>query len=1018
MSGNENSPRERWSLAGGGGMGDLLRSIDWTRNSLGPMEAWPQSLRTVLSILLESKHPTFVLWGRELIQLYNDAYRPMLGETKHPMAMGQAGRKTWAEIWDVIGPMLESVMERGESTFIEDGMLALNRNGFLEECYFTYAYSPIRDESGGVGGVFCSCSESTKRVLGERRLRVLGALAARADPGKGVEDACRRAMEILGADRNDVPFAAIYLFDKGGGKARLEAEMGMDPGGAFAPREIEWDAQAASPRGDAGMIKPWPLGRLAATGRRIAIRLARFEGFPDSIPPGPWPAPPESALLIPIGSPGSPEPIGALITGLSPRLAFDAEYLRFLELAAGQVEATLANVNAYDQERRRAETLDATTREMAALRERERQAHARAEEQRSRLNTLFMNAPTPICIMKGPEHVYEFVNPPFQRLFHGKTLLGRTVRETVPDADPSALRILDDAYRGIPFHGREFPVDVDWGQGKREEKFFNFTFQPMRSRSGEIEGVVCFGFEVTTQVRARKVAEAAERETHKFLALVEQSSDFTGLADLEGRLSYINEAGRRMVGMISPVDGADFRGMVAPEDLKAVDYILSRTRETGRWEGEVRLRDANSDKSIPVWCNFFLFMDQGSAEGTTLAIVTRNLSQLRETEEHLRHAQKMEAIGMLAGGIAHDFNNLLTAINGYGDLALGMVPSGTLHDYLREIRNGGERAATLTRQLLAYSRKQVLQPKKLNLNDIVKEIQKILLRLIGEHIELEMRLAPDLGQVKADPGQMEQILLNLALNARDAMSEGGRLLIETSNMAVDAKYAATHLDSAAGEYAVLSVTDTGVGMSKDVLGKAFEPFFTTKDVGKGTGLGLSSVYGIVKQSGGGIIASSEPDRGATFRIFLPLIKPIPSSTEAPQPSAPETAAPDSRGEQILLVEDESTVLAFVKRVLEQKGFRVLAAKSAEEALDLAKEHEGEIDLLLTDMVMPGMNGRRLAKRFASRNPHTRILYMSGYIGESLIGKEVDSGENFIQKPFTSAQLLERIQALLGSAVGS
>jgi signal transduction histidine kinase/CheY-like chemotaxis protein len=1016
MSGNESAPRKEWALAGGGEMGDLMRSIDWSRNPLGPVENWPQSLRTVLSILLTSKHPIFLWWGPELIQFYNEAYRPILGGTKHPLAMGKRGRETWAEIWDVIEPMIEAVMDRGESTYIEDGLLALYRNGFLEECYFTYAYSPIRDESGGVGGIFVACSESTKRVLGERRLRVLGELGTRAEAGKGMADACRHALDILSTDRHDIPFALIYLFDESGNKAGLEGVTGTAPGGALSPLEVEWAEAGDAESAEGAFI--WPLREMSATGRRVAVRLRGIEGFPLEVPVGPWPETIESALVLPLAKPGSAKPMGALITGLSPRLVFNAEYLQFLELAAGQIAATLSNVDAYDQERKRAEALITTAREIADLRAREREAHSQAEEQRYRLNSLFMEAPAPICILKGPDHHVDVVNPPYQRIFNGQHLLGKSLMEVIPDMDPSLKKILDDVYAGTPFFGREYPITVDWGQGKPERKFFSFTYQPMRNRDGVIGGVVVYAFEVTMQVDARQIAETAERETHKFLALVEQSSDFVGLANLDGRLNFINEAGRRMIGMTSPIAHADFRDMMAPEESNNGEYILSMVRESGRWEGEIRLRNAVTGKTIPVWCNFFLFKDQGSGDSTSLAIVTRNLSQLRETEEHLRHAQKMEAIGMLAGGIAHDFNNLLTAINGYGDLALDMVPAGTLHDYLREIRNGGERAATLTRQLLAYSRKQVLQPKRLNLNDIVREIQKILLRLIGEHIELEMKLAPDLGLVKADPGQMEQILLNLSLNARDAMPEGGRLVIETSNMAVDAKYAATHLDSAPGEYAVLSVTDNGIGMSKDVLGKAFEPFFTTKDVGKGTGLGLSSVYGIIKQSGGSIVAASEPGQGASFRIFLPLLKSASVQGDEPPPPAPEAAAPESRGELILLVEDESTVLTFVKRVLEQKGFRVLAARSAEEALEVAKEHDGEIDLLLTDMVMPGMNGRRLAERFASGNPQTRILFMSGYTGDdSQVGNQVDSGENFIQKPFTSAQLLERIRSLLGSGVG-
>jgi CheY-like chemotaxis protein len=371
----------------------------------------------------------------------------------------------------------------------------------------------------------------------------------------------------------------------------------------------------------------------------------------------------------------------------------------------------------------------------------------------------------------------------------------------------------------------------------------------------------------------------------------------------------------------------------------------------------------------------------------------------------------MEAIGNLAGGIAHDFNNLLTAVNGYADLALATSRDGPVNDYLREIRLGGERAAELTRQLLAYSRKQVLQPKVVDLNQVVLDIQKILGRAIGEDIELRVDLSPEPLRVRADPGQIGQILLNLALNARDAMPHGGLVAIETTYMIVEKGFSMPQLEAPAGLCAVLSLADNGSGMTKETLARAFEPFFTTKEIGKGTGLGLSSVYGIVKQSGGGILAESEPGQGTRFRIFLPAHAEPPDEMQ-PAASAPAIGASKGPGGCILLVEDEASVLAFIRKVLEQDGYRVLACGSSEMAVRFMQDLAGEIDLLLTDMVLPGMNGKRLAKVFREQRAGGNILFMSGYVPAELRGQEMEPEDDFLPKPFTPRELLDRIRSVL------
>jgi PAS domain S-box-containing protein len=395
------------------------------------------------------------------------------------------------------------------------------------------------------------------------------------------------------------------------------------------------------------------------------------------------------------------------------------------------------------------------------------------------------------------------------------------------------------------------------------------------------------------------------------------------------------------------------------------------------------------------------------------AITIENVRLLegeREKEEQLRQSQKMEAIGKLAGGVAHDFNNLLTAITGYSDLSLRRLEAGhPLRRNLEEIKKAGERAATLTRQLLAFSRKQMLQPKVLDLNAVIVDMFKLLQRLIGEDIDLLSSLNPSLGQVKADPGQLQQVLMNLCVNARDAMPQGGKLTIKTSNIYVDEEYANRHVSVQPGEYVLLSISDTGCGMDARTQERVFEPFFTTKEQGRGTGLGLSTVYGIVKQSGGNIWVYSEVGRGTSFKIYLPRFdKAVETVVEK------RTEEVSSKGsETVLLVEDEEMVRDMTSEALRESGYRVLEARDTNHALSLCQDFEEEIHLMLSDVVMPVMSGRVLAEAVAPLRPGMRVLYMSGYTDDHIVHHGVlEEGMNFIEKPFTADLLAKKVRDVL------
>jgi signal transduction histidine kinase/CheY-like chemotaxis protein len=388
------------------------------------------------------------------------------------------------------------------------------------------------------------------------------------------------------------------------------------------------------------------------------------------------------------------------------------------------------------------------------------------------------------------------------------------------------------------------------------------------------------------------------------------------------------------------------------------------------------------------------------------------LTEQRRAEEELRHAQRMEAVGRLAGGVAHDFNNLLTVIIGYVRLLLGRLPSeGEGREEAEQIARAAERAATLTQQLLAFSRRQVLKPELLDLNHVVRDMKRLLERLIGEHIELVTGLDPALGTVKADRGQLEQVILNLAVNARDAMPTGGRLSIETANVELDETQLREHPGSA-GPCVELAVSDTGQGMDKATLEHAFEPFFTTKEQGKGTGLGLATVYGIVAQSGGSISVDSDPGHGVTFTIHLPRVDvPEPTADRQPRPRDD----PLRGSEVILLVEDDLAVRELVQRVLSEHGYTVLRTHSPREAIAVSERYEGHVDLLLTDVVMPEMSGRELSDALTARRPGLRTLYMSGYMEEAIVNHGVlDEGIAFIGKPFAPESLVRKLRTLLGA----
>jgi nitrogen-specific signal transduction histidine kinase/CheY-like chemotaxis protein len=393
--------------------------------------------------------------------------------------------------------------------------------------------------------------------------------------------------------------------------------------------------------------------------------------------------------------------------------------------------------------------------------------------------------------------------------------------------------------------------------------------------------------------------------------------------------------------------------------------------------------------------------------------INEDVSVRLHLEAQCRQTQKMEAVGQLAGGIAHDFNNLLTVINGCAELVIqGLHPADPARELLTVVLRAGERSAVLTRQLLAFSRQQVLAPRLLDLNAVVADVEKMLHRMIGEDVDLSLSLDPELGAVLADPGQIEQVLLNLAVNARDAMPTGGRLTIETRNVELDPDFARTHPGAPFGQHVYMAVTDTGTGMTAEVQSRLFEPFFTTKGLGKGTGLGLATVYGIVQQSDGYVEVTSEIGRGTRFMIYLPRLQSAVGAASVV--SAIES--PPKGSETVLLAEDDDGVRTLSRRVLEECGYTVLHAASAEEALETAEHYPSPIDLLVTDVVMPGAGGRQLAEGLRATRPGLKVLFLSGYTDDAVVRHGIlHASVNFLQKPFVPALLALRVREVLDQA---
>jgi PAS domain S-box-containing protein len=1116
-------------------MGALMRAYDWSSTPVGPVAAWPQSLCTAIGILLNSRHPMFIWWGPDLVQFYNDAYRRSLGSDRHPSALGQGGRECWAEIWPTIGPEVEAVMAAGEATWHEDHLVPITRGDWVQDVYWSYSYSPILDDDGEVGGVLVTVQETTKRVLTQRRARLLQQLATRELQAESALDAIAVAISVLEMHPEDVAFALLYLHDTDADVLRLAGAAGLAADHPAGPRTL-----------DALADDPWPVARAASD--QASAHVQHMPATVGEIRRERWPEPVREALVVPlVTGAGSSRVKGVLVAGMSPRLTLDEDCRTFFDQVAREIAHALDKAQGVEQERRawraaeRAEArlarvyeqapvamavlrgpehvfeianaryteivtgarsilglpirealpeltgqgiyelLDATfasgtpyvaherslmiargprgdigeaiynwvyepllderglvegiavvaTEVTELVRARQAAEHAAAERdaERQHLARIFELSPTFLAVLREPNHVFELANPAYHQLIGHRDVVGKSVREALPEVEGQGFfELLDGVYRnGEPFVGNELPVQMQRSPGTAlETRYVNFVYQPMRGPSGTVNGILASGTDVTDLVRAREAAERLaverDRERRQLLTVLEQSPLAVVLVEApSGRVTFANERVRQIFGHAYRSDRLEsysdqWHGLHPDgRPIASEEWPISRAIQRGEVvANESVMIDDAAGRRAEIIINAAPVRD---AQGRIIAGVAMfwDVTAERRTERQLRDAERLQSVGTLAGGVAHEVNNQMTTVLGFGEFILrALGPDHPQAADVRVVLTAADRTARITNQLLTFSRKHVTQPRVVDLRALTLGLRPVLQRLLGNDKELVITDTSDARAATVDPTQVEQVLINLVANARDATDTGGRVTIGVENAELTSTAALQHnVPITPGTYVLLTVSDTGRGMDAATLARVFEPFFTTKRVGEGTGLGLSMVYGIVKRHGGYIWAESVPGRGTSLKLYWPATSDAAAACPEPGVGASDRHRQSGPGAAVLVVEDEPAVRELVVRILKEDGYEVLAAEDGQDALRLLGGRLAPPGLVITDVLMPRMNGRQLGDALREMHPELPVLYMSGDIGENIVLRQlVPEGAPFLRKPFTPAQLLASISAVL------
>ena len=932
-----------------GGMSELAKTMDWAATALGPRSTWSESLRLAIDIIMASAFPMALRWGPDFILIYNDAYRPILGD-KHPWALGRPAREAWAEVWPQLEAGHRAILEgNSPAVFAEDILLRIQRRGDAwEDARFTLSYSPVPDPDAAtrVGGILVTAVETTARIAAEQALN---------DSRSYLQDLLNSSGEAFYAlDRNGVTQLCNKAFVRLLGFAREEDAVG---------RKLHDVIHHSHPDGTSYPVAECPIYLAASTGEPCHI---------------------DDELFFPLT--GQPFPVEYWVRPIFRNGVHEGAICTFIDI----------------RERKAAQ-----------------QALAKSEAE---FRTLAQAMPNHVWTCQ-PSGLLDWFN---ERAYDYTGLAQGSLAERgwAAMAHPDDLSEAEAKWLRVLATGEPYESEIRLRRADGAWRWHLTRGLAIRDAEGEIVRWIGTNTDIQDQkttaealaalnaTLAERVAEqAAERDR-----LWQTSQDLLVVIDADGIVKAANPAWTQVLGR-NPTDvaGRHHLSFSHPDDRAGNDEALATALSRPMPTVETRMLHADGTHRWISWV--------AAPENDLVYASGRNITQQKEAEaelemaqEALRQSQKMEAVGQLTGGIAHDFNNMLAVVIGSLDL-LGrrLGNDERARRYVDAASEGARRAAMLTQRLLSFSRQQPLQPKSTDLNALVAGMSDLLGHSVGADIRLETALAEGLWWTNIDPNQLENVILNLVVNARDAMPDGGRLTIETRNARLEDGHAATNAGIAAGRYVLLAVTDTGSGMARDVIAKAFDPFFTTKAVGKGTGLGLSQVYGFIKQSGGHVEIHSEPARGTTVEIYLPRLDAAPNQDvmTARSVAGPIENERETKAQTILVVEDEPGVRAFTTEALSELGYSVIAADNGAAALRILEAHP-EIDLLFTDVVMPDMNGRRLADEAKVRRPDLGVLFTTGYTRDAVVHNGVlDKEVALIGKPFTVAALGDKVREALG-----
>ena len=971
-----------FSSANGRQLADGARAHEWHSTPLGPPANWPIALKVAVDLMLDSPESMFVAWGSELHFLFNDAFRPLVGPQRLAGALGRPLRELWFDAWDQVKPIIERALA-GEGSRFENLPLTLARHGFEEQTWWTFSYSPLRDETGAVAGMFGVANETTAQILADRRhdfvIRLQDRLGDLTDP----QAIMSTAAEVLG----------LHL---GVGRAGYGE---VDGSCAYFNIERDWTDG----------VMPTLTGRLHLDDfgpELIAeFRAGRTVRLDDA-----------NADARTRGAEAAYHRIGAMRAGIAVPLIKQGRFV-----AAFYAHQSTPRRWTDDQQ---TIVCDVAERTWSAL-ERARTDVALRESER-RYRALFNVMDEGFCVIEfidgphGPlsDYVHVEANPAYTVHAGIPNVVGKRVREIVGAEAEGWI----DLYASVLHTGQSIRFERELEATGRWLELAAFRLEPA-SRN---QVAVLF-----KDLTAKKRAEGALRELNETLEarVAERSAerdrlwtlsrDMFARAGYSGMLSAVSPAWRRVLGWPEEtLLTRPYATFIHPDDMPPTLAAIAKMGETGEpAHFENRIATADGDFKPIEWTVV------PEADGINFIAVGRDLSvkkaretELRTLEEALRQSQKMEAVGQLTGGLAHDFNNLLAGISGSLELLHTRVAQGRYADvdrYLLAAQGASKRAAALTHRLLAFSRRQTLDPKTTNINSLITGMEELIRRTMGPAISVETIAAGGIWNVNVDPNQLENALLNLTINARDAMPDGGKLTIETANRWLDER-AARERDLPPGQYVSMCVSDNGVGMAPDVIAKAFDPFFTTKPIGVGTGLGLSMIYGFARQSGGQARIYSELGQGTMVCIYLP--RDLGDADESQVGADELDVARAEQGETVLIVDDESLVRMLVVDTLQESGYAAIEASDGASALKVLQSNT-RIDLLITDVGLPnGMNGRQVADAARELRPDVKVLFITGYAENAVLNHgHLAHGMHVVTKPFEIAELGRKIRAIISGA---